>query len=297
MPHDSYDGLRLIGAIFAALCGLAFGSFLNVVLVRLPEDESIVSPASHCRDCGHALSWWENLPLLSWIALRGRCSRCRAWIGIRYPLIELAIAALWTICWFRFPLEFTSRNQISTHSLIVLLGNLVLCWLLVALSALDAENFWLPDALTLPGILLGLAYAILLKWSGSTAPHGVDWWGEIWPRIVEILIPAGMVLLIRLAYWLVRRKEGMGLGDAKLMAMLGAWLGLAGALESFAFAVFAASAAALIWIAISVIRGNWKDWANLPLPLGTFLCLAALSEIFYPAWLWNWWSARFWSFQ
>jgi leader peptidase (prepilin peptidase)/N-methyltransferase len=104
-----------------------------------------------------------------------------------------------------------------------------------------------------------------------------------------ILAAAGLILAIRLAYWLVRRKEGMGLGDAKLMAMLAAWLGLPAALESFALAILGATVAALIWLAIRARRRDKGSWGSLPLPLGTFLSLAALTQIFAPSWLWNWW--------
>jgi leader peptidase (prepilin peptidase)/N-methyltransferase len=112
-----------------------------------------------------------------------------------------------------------------------------------------------------------------------------------WHALLAILAPAGLILFIRLAYWLLRRQEGIGLGDAKLIAMLGAWLGLRGALESFMLAVFAASAAAMVWLAILAIRRDTSQWAKMPLPLGTFLCAAGLVEVFCPAWLLN--PARF----
>ena len=147
-----FNDIQLIGTIFAALLGLAFGSFLNVFLTRFPEDESIVAPRSHCRSCDHTLAWWENLPLISWILLRGRCRSCRSWIGLRYPIVELAVALLWVACWMRFgwPLFSSTANpgeapQVLTHSLITLLGFALFSWTLVALAALDAEYFWLPD--------------------------------------------------------------------------------------------------------------------------------------------------------
>src|ERR1700744_5340179 len=87
--------LRIYATLFAALAGLAFGSFLNVCLTRCPAGESIAKPRSHCRNCGRTLAWWENIPLASWLALRGRCRTCGAWIGVRYPLVELAISVLW----------------------------------------------------------------------------------------------------------------------------------------------------------------------------------------------------------
>src|SRR5208282_2595935 len=87
--------IRILGTIFAGLVGLAFGSFLNVCLSRWPAGESVVKPRSHCRQCGRTLAWWENVPLVSWIALRGRCRSCKSWIGWRYPLVELSVAVLW----------------------------------------------------------------------------------------------------------------------------------------------------------------------------------------------------------
>jgi leader peptidase (prepilin peptidase)/N-methyltransferase len=267
-----------------------------VLVTRLPEAESIASPRSHCRNCTHTLAWWENVPLLSWLLLRGRCRNCRAWIGLRYPIIELAIGALWTACWLRFsaPLFSAGLNAAAPHpeanALAQVFGYAILCWMLVALAALDAEYFWLPDWLTLPGIALGLTFTLLLNWSQTPVHRSVAWLSELWPRLLEALISAGLVLGIRLAYWLVRRKEGMGLGDAKLMAMVGAWLGLMAALESFALAIMGATTAALVWLVILAFRGKAREWAKMPLPLGTFICLAALSEIFYPDWPWTAWS-------
>ncbi len=95
--------IRILATLFAALLGLAFGSFLNVCLSRWPEGESVVSPRSHCRDCDHTLAWWENLPLVSWMALRGRCRKCGARISWRYPLVELIVGLLWASVVCAFP--------------------------------------------------------------------------------------------------------------------------------------------------------------------------------------------------
>jgi leader peptidase (prepilin peptidase)/N-methyltransferase len=284
-----FNEIQLIGTIFAALLGLAFGSFLNVFVTRFPEDESIVAPRSHCRNCDHTLAWWENLPLISWILLRGRCRSCRSWIGLRYPIVELAVGLLWMACWTRFgwPLFSSTINPGETphalvHSLITFLGFALLCWTLVALAVLDAEYFWLPDWLTLPGIALGFLFTLQQSWSGGNILHTLR------NSLLAILAAAGLILFIRLAYWLVRRQEGMGLGDAKLMAMLAAWLGLGGALESFALAIVGATVFALLWLAVLAVRRNADEWAKMPLPLGTFLCAAALAEVFYPNWLLHW---------
>ncbi len=268
---------------------MAFGSFLNVVLTRFPEDESIVSPRSHCRHCDHVLAGWENIPVLSWLLLRGRCRQCHCWIGIRYPLVELAMAFLWTVCWVKFapsildPAWQTLPQANIALPLMELGSSFVFCWLLVALALLDAEFFWLPDWFTLPGIGIGFILTLLRSILMQQGPAQLG--QAAWQRLLAILAAAGLVLFIRLAYWLVRRVEGMGLGDAKLMAMLAAWLGLRGALECFAIAIFGASIAAFLWLGILAIRRNTADWGKMPLPLGTFLCAAAISEIFYPYWL------------
>ncbi len=292
--------MRLIGAIFAGLLGLAFGSFLNVCLSRWPEGESVVAPRSHCRHCTHTLAWWENLPVLSWIILRSRCRQCRTGIGIRYPLVELAVGLLWTCLWLQFPISDTPYG--TAYRLALILGFALLSLVLIGLASLDAEFFWLPDLVTLPGIALGILFRATESWLQWRSPNAFDiarpsyvslWSGFAWNEARDILIAASLVLVIRLAYWLVRRKEGMGLGDAKLMALLAAWLGLPAALESFALAILGATAAAILWLIVAAIRRNIKGWATMPLPLGTFLCLAALTEIFFPGWLWNWWYAKY----
>src|ERR1019366_1635327 len=151
--------IRILGTIFAGLLGLAFGSFLNVCLSRWPVGESLVTPPSHGRQCSRALVWWENVPLVSWLALRGRCRTCRAWIGWRYPLGELAICVLFAIAgwqWLGGFMQPEASPLFFYSSLVSFLGEMTLCWLLVALAVLDAENLWLPNWLTLPGIALGL---------------------------------------------------------------------------------------------------------------------------------------------
>ena len=292
--------MQIITATFAGMLGLVFGSFLNVVLSRLPEGESIVSPGSHCRHCDHTLSWWENIPLVSWILLKGRCRSCNTPISFRYPLVELTVALLWSACALKFwhpapSLSFLNPHpsEPASHQLIAVLGYATLCWLLVALAALDLEFLWLPDRLTLPGIALGVTFSLLELGSSTVFRRQPAWLEEAWSRLIEILAAAAVILGIRLAYWLVRRKEGMGLGDAKLMGLLAAWLGLIGALESFAVAVLGATVAALLWLLYLAIRRKSSQWASLPLPLGTFLALAAIAEVFRPAWLWNWWSQTF----
>jgi leader peptidase (prepilin peptidase)/N-methyltransferase len=179
------------------------------------------------------------------------------------------------------------QSLIEVQGLIEILGFALLCWLLLALAALDAEYLWLPDALTLPGIGLGVCFTLLRSWTSHADDRPANLLHAAWTSLLAVLASAGIVLFIRLAYWIVRRQEGMGLGDAKLMALLGAWLGFGGAMESFVLSVFAASFAALVWLVVLAFRRETSGWSTMPLPLGTFLCLAAFTEIFFPNWIWN----------
>jgi leader peptidase (prepilin peptidase) / N-methyltransferase len=274
--------IRLLGTVLAALLGLAFGSFLNVGLSRWPEGESVVKPRSHCRGCGRTLTWWENVPFLSWLALRGRCRTCKAMISWRYPLVELAVGALWAGSALRFltgAFDPDLPPRIIPGSLLAAIGLMILCWLLVALAALDAEHLWLPDALTLPGICLGLAIETATAWLG-TSTYGKGAYGSAYIDVVNhaiaALVAAGLILIIRWTYKLIRRQEGIGLGDAKLMALLGAWLGLPGALLAFVIGVILGSIIALALLAVPKSRSSPRTWAMTRLPLGTFLCIGGI---------------------
>jgi leader peptidase (prepilin peptidase)/N-methyltransferase len=281
--------IRVLGTIIAGLLGLAFGSFLNVCLSRWPRGESIIHPRSHCRSCGRTLKWWENVPLASWLALRGRCRSCRAWIGWRYPLVELAVGVLWAYSWWhilpelldpRLPIIFTY------HDLVDAIGKMIFYWLLVALAALDAESLWLPNWFTFPGIALGFCVAIAKATFVALSPiHDTvnrfetvryETGQAAISSLVGILLAAGLILLIRWIYWLIRRREGIGLGDAKLMAMLAAWLGLPGALLAFGLGVVLGAIAALVLLVLPSTRENKEGWAQIKLPLGTFLCVGGI---------------------
>jgi leader peptidase (prepilin peptidase)/N-methyltransferase len=290
--------IRILATVFAALFGLAFGSFLNVCLSRWPRGESVVKPASHCRTCARTLTWWENVPLLSWLALRGRCRGCGRAISWRYPLVETAIGALWAVSVWQAMVDwpdfriispgFTARSLIPF--VILVAGKMLLCWLLVALAVLDLENFWLPDWLTLPGTAVGYISAILhtgllLMWSSpASRPMRHDLVlaerHSLYVFIIKwtfgVVVAAGLVLLIRWAYWIVRRKEGVGLGDAKLLALLAAWLGLPGALLAFGLGVVMGAVAGLALLAVPVSKRGNDSWASTRLPLGTFLCIGGI---------------------
>jgi leader peptidase (prepilin peptidase)/N-methyltransferase len=264
--------IRILETIFAGLLGLAFGSFLNVCLSRWPEGESIVHPRSHCRNCDHALAWWENVPLVSWVALRGRCRECKAWIGWRYPVVELAVGGLWALIAWHFYNAYFRFEFVA--------GMMFFSWVLIALAVLDAEHLWLPDALTLPSIALGFGWWFLerkqIGWASGMPAAPWEDAKAAGVRLLGILVAAGVILLIRWVYWLIRRREGVGLGDAKLMAMLAAWLGLPGALLAFGLGIVLGAVVAFALLAAPRQHAEAAQWALQKLPLGTFLCIGGI---------------------
>jgi leader peptidase (prepilin peptidase) / N-methyltransferase len=248
--------IDLLIGIFVTLLGLAFGSFLNVCIARLPRHESIAHPPSHCPRCGEPIRAGDNIPLLSYLILRGRCRSCHGSISWRYPGVEFANAALWLACF----LQFGATLQTAATA--------VLCFLALGLAVMDAETLLLPDAFTLPGIFLGMLWCAA-NTSGGWEP-GLRAAGM---SLLWAVAAAALILAIRAAYRLVRRREGMGLGDAKLFAMLAAWLGPENAVLVF----FAAVVVGALYGIFALARGRG---AGSKVPLGSFLCLAAIYAVF-----------------
>jgi len=181
------------------LLGLIFGSFANVLVYRLPKGESIVTPGSRCPSCGHALTWFENIPLLSWLALRGRCRYCRVAISMRYPLLELCMGVTW--------------GYMAWHSGwgLELLIALTLSMMLWVLAWIDLETGLLPNAITLPGIGMGIVFSMVA--------------GHLMDSLIGAVAGYGVFWLVAKMFFLLTGREGMGYGDFKLLAMLGAFLG------------------------------------------------------------------------
>ncbi len=259
--------MTILTLVFVALFGTAFGSFLNVCISRLPEHRSVVSPRSHCPRCGKPIRAIDNIPLISWLWLRGRCRACKAPIALRYPLVELALPLLWIGCFQLFGMTVSFA------------GAALLCFLLLGLAAMDAETMRLPDTFTLPGIALGVVFAALVpaNWTSALLPHAAL--RAAAASIAAALLAAGVVLIIRWSYKWLRGREGLGLGDAKLLAMIAAWLGIQRTALGFFLAVVAG---ALIGIAILLTQRRPADTSLMQkrLPLGTFLSIAALYSLF-----------------
>jgi leader peptidase (prepilin peptidase)/N-methyltransferase len=281
--------IRILATGFAGLLGLAFGSFLNVCVSRWPAGESVVTPRSHCRACARTLAWWENVPLLSWIVLRGRCRGCAAQISWRYPLVEAAVGVLWAAAAWEFFTNFAEPGPWTafhtSYSVVTLLSQCLFFWLMVALAFLDAEHLWLPNLLTLPGTALGFVAFLTASWLRAqdvfahygALPLITRFLFQItWHRLVAILAASGMVLLLRWLYGVIRHREGMGLGDVKLMALLGAWLGLPATLLAFLIGTFLGAVAGIAVILFPSKREDPKDWATTRLPFGTFLCVGGI---------------------
>ena len=240
-----------------ALLGACVGSFLNVVAWRLPREESVVLPPSHCPRCGSRLRWFENVPLLGWLLLRGHCGHCGAPISCRYPLVELLSAGLWVAALLAQPSAMGPNPQ---PWLLVAAGWLLLSWLL-PLVLIDIDRLWLPEALCRIGLLLGLAVSAVIGFQ-----QGSDTGREL---LFHHLVAAGVGLvgfetISALAHKAIGR-PALGLGDAKLAALLGAWLGLTGLGITVILAVFAGA------VLGSIGRLSGLLGKHQPFPFGPFL--------------------------
>ncbi|EDY39157.1 type II secretion protein [Cyanobium sp. PCC 7001] len=240
-------------------CGLGacIGSFLNVVAWRLPRQESLVRPPSHCPRCGTRLRWHENIPVLGWLLIRGRCRHCQAPVSPRYPLVELLTAGLWVAAVAALP---QAMGPAPWSAGLVLAGWLLLSWL-IPLTLIDLDRLWLPESLCRIGLILGLACTALLGFA-----QGLEVGRAL---LFHHLVAAGVGLLgfeavSALAERLIG-KPALGLGDAKLAALLGAWLGLTGLGLTVVIAVASGAAVGVVG------RLSGRLGRHDPMPFGPFL--------------------------
>lgn len=240
----------------AALLGLIFGSFLNVCIARLPRHRSIVHPRSQCPACGTAIRPMDNIPLAGWMLLRGHCRDCHAKISARYPIVESGLALLWIACLLHTGLAWST------------LVSAVACFFLLGLLVMDAETMLLPDAFTWPGMLLALLLRIASPDIGNRGMAALK-------ILLAMVLAALLLLFIQAIYWLVRRRQGMGWGDVKLIAMITAFFGL----EQTLLVYFLAIVSSAVFAILSMRRRNISPTS--PVPFGSFLCGAALFALFF----------------
>jgi leader peptidase (prepilin peptidase) / N-methyltransferase len=245
--------------LMAALLGLLFGSFLNVCIYRLPRDLSVVRPRSFCPECGARIGWRDNIPLVSYALLGGRCRHCGKAIGVRYPLVEAALAGLAVAAIYRY--GWTAKG----------LKWAIFEAIMVALFWTDMEERLLPDEFTLGGTLVGLAFAFFVMVPGAAGelllPARAPFVRSLVNAGLAALFIAGPVWFIGFVYSYLRKKEGLGLGDVKLLLLLGVFLGLEDGLLALLIGAVAGSVLGLIYV-----RLTHKDAASYELPFGSFLC-------------------------
>ncbi len=261
----------MLEACLGLLFGLLIGSFLNVCIYRMPQDLSVVRPRSFCVACKHPIAWYDNVPVLSYLLLRGRCRYCKAVISARYPVVELLTGALFFFYVWRLGPALPAVK-------FCLYGAL-----LVGLVFADLEERILPDELTLGGAAAGLVLAWFVPLNeGFAGPllwlAGAQW-GPRWTSLTEAAIGAALPsFFLWFGGWVylrLRHREGLGLGDVKLMAMVGTFLGLQGALLTLIVGSVLGSV-----IGYAFIRITGKDPASYELPFGTFLGAAAIAVSF-----------------
>ena len=266
--------------LLALVAGLVLGSFLNVLIARLPDDRSVVSPRSHCPRCKHPVRWYDNVPVVSYFVLRGRCRDCGAAISSVYPLVEAGTAA-----WFVASLYGPARDLAErlgngedlpdaiVQGLIHHIGIAVLGWLLIGLAVTDWQTGLLPDEFTLGGAFVGLLFAATesffvppVRYKTFFTPEEVFIFHRFFGTVGAFLL----LYLLGKAYHLIRKRPGIGRGDVKMLATIAAFLGFAPAILSLFAGVLLASVYAVVLLA------QRKANATTPLPFGTFLAAGGL---------------------
>jgi leader peptidase (prepilin peptidase) / N-methyltransferase len=255
----------MLEAVLAFLAGLLIGSFLNVCVYRLPRDLSVVRPRSHCPACEKQIDWYDNIPVVSYLILGGRCRHCGERIPWRYPVVELATAAAFALCVARLGLTWPALKFSALSAI------------LITLIATDWEERILPDEFTLGGTVLGIALSGVVLLDPGIATLLL--YGRIamrWLSVAEslsgALLASGLIWGFAWLYGKIRKRDVLGFGDVKMIAMLGAFLGLEEALLILCVAGFVGSILGILYIMIAK-----KDWSTYELPYGSFIGAAGLA--------------------
>ncbi|MGC8900317.1 MAG: prepilin peptidase [bacterium] len=243
--------MALIIYVFVSLFGLIIGSFLNVVIYRLPRHESIIHPGSHCPYCGNAIKPFDNIPVISYLILKGRCRYCKNKIPIRYPIVELTTAVLFTCLYIRYGMS------IDTVVFFILGAGLI------AITFIDLDHRIIPNAISYPGIVIGFVSSFFISTNNPIN------------SIIGIFAGSGILFLTAFIYRAVTGVEGMGMGDVKLMAMIGAFLGWQASLFTI---VISALVGSIVGVVLIVFMGKGRRYA---IPYGPFISASAVIYLFY----------------
>lgn len=242
--------------VLTGVLGLILGSFANVCIVRMPKGRSVVWPSSHCPLCEHKLSWWENIPIFGFLILGGRCRACRGRISIRYPVVEAACFALSLLAWWFF-----------LNPIIYLLYYCLLIIPLVIISFIDLEHRIIPDVISISGIFVGIAVNMFLAGRFAYMNALVD-------SVLGMLAGGVFLYLVAFLYEKIKGCEGLGGGDIKLIAMLGAFFGWRAAIFILMLSSVLGSLVGIVLIL--ALRKNTK----YAIPFGPFLAVAGLVQLF-----------------
>jgi leader peptidase (prepilin peptidase) / N-methyltransferase len=259
--------------VIAIISGASIGSFLNVVIYRLPSGLSILYPPSRCPNCLKRLSPLDNIPIIGWFLIKGKCRYCHQKVAWRYPFIECLTAfAFWLIV-----------TNFMGQPIVIVLGSCLFVSYLIALAAIDIDTMTLPNALTQSGLVLGISYHIGMSVNNPTQ---INFLNQSIASILGAVVGIWLVDLVRMfGFWLLQ-KEAMGAGDAKLAAMIGAWLGWQ---ELLLTLLIAAVLGTLVGVMIVNSRNSGK---TQPYPFGPFLAIAAIISLIYGEQIlskyWNW---------
>lgn len=281
MWHSQIVLSPIVIGVYMFSLGLLIGSFLNVCILRIPEGKSIVLPASACPKCGAKIRPYDNIPVISYLLLRGKCRSCKTRISPMYPLVELLTAILFFGCYWAFGLTIETAKWC------------VFSAIMIVLVFTDLRERILPDVVNFFGFGVGLVFGLFLAPEDGTArwlAHSVfpslhaTWAISLLDALLGAAAGGGLLWLVMEAYFRLRHREGMGLGDVKMMLMVGAFLGL----KRTMLTIFAGSLlGSLIGIAFIMARGKKSDYE---LPFGTFLGMAALLVMFFGTPVVNWYS-------
>lgn len=261
------DTAWLMFQAFAGIFGLLFGSFMNVCIARMPEDRSVVHPGSACPSCGTAIKPYDNVPVLAWFWLRGRCRACKAPISPLYPLVEATFGVL-AVLLFRHVVRDIA--WLDAPHLVAFVWYGWLCFAIVAMTFIDLRHKIIPDEFSIYSVPVGVGGAALLQWLGYV---GAPTWKE---SAVGALAGGGTLAAVIGAYWLVKRREGMGLGDAKLLAAFGAWFGVFPGVA--AVLMIGSIFGSLVGVTIAIVL---RTGLKLAIPFGPFLGFGALVWLFF----------------